>query len=125
MCNATVNFLEENKPFFPPTVNDKALHLFFKNVSGDMLGTENYFEMQPLMGSEDFSFYQETTPGHFSFVGMQNKAHSPMASPHSPYFQVNEEILPYGASLHASMATRFLLDSKTSSPNKSYKKDEL
>ncbi|KAH0873122.1 hypothetical protein HID58_070484 [Brassica napus] len=125
MCNATVDFLEEEKPFFPPTVNDKDLHMFFKNVSGDMLGTQNYVEMQPLMGSEDFSFYQQAMPGHFSFVGMQNEAHSPMASPHSPYFEVNEELLPYGASLHASMATRYLLDLKTSSPNKSYQKDEL
>ncbi|CAN6928846.1 hypothetical protein Bca4012_098752 [Brassica carinata] len=125
MCNATVDFLEEEKPFFPPTVNDKDLHMFFKNVSGDMLGTPNYVEMQPLMGSEDFSFYQQAMPGHFSFVGMQNEAHSPMASPHSPYFEVNEELLPYGASLHASMATRYLLDLKTSSPNKSYQKDEL
>ncbi|KAH0925988.1 hypothetical protein HID58_018244 [Brassica napus] len=120
-----VDFLEEEKPFFPPTVNHKDLHMFFKNVSGDMLGTQNYVEMQPLMGSEDFSFYQQSMPGHFSFVGMQNEAHSPMASPHSPYFEVNEELLPYGASLHASMATRYLLDLKTSSPNKSYQKDEL
>ncbi|KAF3524351.1 hypothetical protein F2Q69_00046769 [Brassica cretica] len=82
-----VDFLQEEKPFFPPTVNDKALHMFFKNVSGDMLGTKNYFEMQPLMGAEDFSFYQVSMPGHFSFVGMQNEAHSPMANPHSPYFE--------------------------------------
>ncbi|CAN7083400.1 unnamed protein product [Brassica oleracea var. botrytis] len=123
MCNATVDFLQEEKPFFPPTVNDKALHMFFKNVSGDMLGTKNYFEMQPLMGAEDFSFYQVSMPGHFSFVGMQNEAHSPMANPHSPYFEVNEEVLPYGASLHASMATRYLLDLKISSPSNS--KDEL
>ncbi|XP_010462018.1 PREDICTED: IAA-amino acid hydrolase ILR1-like 4 isoform X3 [Camelina sativa] len=125
MCNATVDFIEEEKPFFPPTVNDKELHKFFKNVSGDMLGTENYVEMQPLMGSEDFSFYQETIPGHFSFVGMQNKAHSPMASPHSPFFEVNEELLPYGASLHASMATRYLLELKASTLTQSYKRDEL
>uniref|UniRef100_A0A1J3JUX5 IAA-amino acid hydrolase ILR1-like 4 n=1 Tax=Noccaea caerulescens TaxID=107243 RepID=A0A1J3JUX5_NOCCA len=125
MCNATVDFLTEQKPFFPPTVNDKGLYQFFKNVSGDLFGTENYFEMQPLMGSEDFSFYQEAMPGHFGFLGMQNEAHSPMASPHSPYFEVNEELLPYGASLHASMATRYLLDLQTSSPVKSYEKDEL
>ncbi|CAN8288262.1 unnamed protein product [Cochlearia groenlandica] len=126
MCNATVDFLEKDKPFFPPTVNHKALHVFFKNVSGDMLGTENYVEMQPLMGSEDFSFYQEAMPGHFSFVGMQDEDDSPMASPHSPYFEVNEKLLPYGAALHASMATRYLLELKaSSSPSKSYEKDEL
>ncbi|VVB01431.1 unnamed protein product [Arabis nemorensis] len=124
MCSATVDFLEENYPFFPPTVNNEALHQFFKNVSVDLVGIENYNETQPVMVSEDFAFYQEAMPGHFSFVGMQNEAHSPMANPHSPYFEVNEELLPYGASLLASMATRYLLES-SSLPNKSYKNDEL
>lgn len=126
MCNATVDFLEDESPPFPPTVNDKALHLFYKNISVDMLGIENYVETLPVMVSEDFAFYQEQEAlmaGHFSFVGMQIKAHSPMANPHSPYFEVNEELLPYGASLLASLATRYLLES--SSPNKSYIKDEL
>ncbi|XP_010535205.1 PREDICTED: IAA-amino acid hydrolase ILR1-like 4 [Tarenaya hassleriana] len=124
-CNATVDFLE-GKPFFPPTVNDKDLHRFFKNVAGDVLGTENYSEMKPLMGSEDFSSYQEVKPGFFYFVGMQNKGHPPMDNPHSPYFRVNEDSLPYGAALHASLATRYLLESRPngSSPHMSYK-DEL
>ncbi|KAL9309371.1 IAA-amino acid hydrolase ILR1-like 5 [Arabidopsis thaliana] len=120
MCNATVDFLEDETPPFPPTVNNKTLHLFYKNVSVDMLGIENYVETLPVMVSEDFAFYQQAIPGHFSFVGMQNKSHSPMANPHSPFFEVNEELLPYGASLLASLATRYLLDS-SSSPNK----DEL
>lgn len=124
MCNATVDFLEDETPPFPPTENDKTLHLFYENVSVDMLGIENYVETRPVMVSEDFAFYQKEMPGHFSFVGMQNKSHSPMANPHSPYFEVNEELLPYGASLLASLATRYLLES-SSSPNKSYIKDEL
>jgi len=44
MCNATVDFLEDETPPFPPTVNNKTLHLFYKNVSVDMLGIENYVE---------------------------------------------------------------------------------
>ncbi|EOA38760.1 hypothetical protein CARUB_v10010946mg [Capsella rubella] len=124
MCNATVDFLEDVNPPFPPTVNDKDLHLFYESISVDMLGTENYFETLPVMVSEDFSFYQEAMPGHFSFLGMQDKTHSPMANPHSPFFEVNEESLPYGASLLASLATRHLLES-SSSPNKSNMKDEL
>ncbi|KFK28293.1 hypothetical protein AALP_AA8G497500 [Arabis alpina] len=124
MCNATVDFLEENYPPFPPTENDEALHEFYKNVVVDMVGTENYLETLPVMVSEDFAFYKEEMPGHFSFVGMQDESHLPMASPHSPYFEVNEESLPYGASLLASMATRYLLES-SSLPNKSSENDEL
>ncbi|XP_010500765.1 PREDICTED: IAA-amino acid hydrolase ILR1-like 5 [Camelina sativa] len=124
MCNATVDFLEDVFPPFPPTVNNKDLHPFYKSIAVDMLGAENFVATQPVMVSEDFAFYQEAIPGHFSFVGMQNKNHPAMPNPHSPYFEVNEEVLPYGASLLASLATRYLLES-SSSPNKSYMKDEL
>ena len=108
-CNATVNFLEETNPFFPATVNDGTLHEFFHSIAGKMPGIKAN-EMQPLMGSEDFSFYQEVMPGYFFFIGMENPA-SPERLPslHSPYFRVNEDVFPYGAALHASLATSYLL----------------
>ncbi|XP_010545642.1 PREDICTED: IAA-amino acid hydrolase ILR1-like 4 [Tarenaya hassleriana] len=125
-CNATVDFFEEGRPFFPPTVNDKELHRFFKNVTGEMLGMENYEETQPVMGAEDFAFYQEAKPGLFYFLGMEKEGHPRLEGGHSPYFRVNEGSLPYGAALQASLATRYLLEPRPlhSSPQKSYK-DEL
>ncbi|XP_021890248.1 IAA-amino acid hydrolase ILR1-like 4 [Carica papaya] len=125
-CIATVNFFEDTKPLFPPTINDKNLHSYFENVAGDMLGTNNLLDMKPLMGSEDFSFYQEVIPGYFFFIGMQNKSELPLENGHSPYFKINEDVLPIGAALHASLATRFLLQSqpKLDLPEKDYK-DEL
>ncbi|CAL5373891.1 unnamed protein product [Camellia sinensis] len=107
-CNATVDFLEED----PVTVNDKGLHEHFRNVAGDMLGLLNTKDMQPLMGSEDFSFYQEVIPGYFFFLGMRNETNGRLASFHSPYFTINEDSLPYGAALHASLAARYLLEFK-------------
>ncbi|KAL7191214.1 hypothetical protein ACSBR2_023311 [Camellia fascicularis] len=107
-CNATVDFLEED----PITVNDKGLHEHFRNVAGDMLGRLNTKDMQPLMGSEDFSFYQEAIPGYFFFLGMRNETNGRLASFHSPYFTINEDSLPYGAALHASLAARYLLEFK-------------
>ncbi|KAK4839655.1 hypothetical protein QYF36_023750 [Acer negundo] len=109
-CGAAVNFLDKDKPFFPATVNDKDLHDYFQIVARDMLGTDNVKNMNPLMGSEDFSFYQEVLPGYFFFLGMQNETLAKLESVHSPYFKVNEEILPYGAALHASLALRYLLE---------------
>ncbi|KAI5320260.1 hypothetical protein L3X38_039968 [Prunus dulcis] len=34
---------------------------------------------------------------------------------HSPFFRVNEDVLPYGAALHASLATRYLLENQPKS----------
>ncbi|KAF7135487.1 hypothetical protein RHSIM_Rhsim08G0230400 [Rhododendron simsii] len=109
-CNATVDFLVEEKPFFPATINDEGLHEHFLKVAGDMLGIRNIKEMPPMMGSEDFAFYQEVIPGYFFFLGMKSETNEKPASVHSPYFKINEDSLPYGSALHASLATAYLLD---------------
>ncbi|MCL7040281.1 hypothetical protein MKW94_004493, partial [Papaver nudicaule] len=108
-CNATVDFSPDNKISFPVTTNNKVMHKHFENVAGDMLGTDNVQDIQPLMGSEDFSFYSEVIPGYFFFLGMANETRGKLASLHSPYFTINEDALPYGAALHASVAIRYLL----------------
>ncbi|KAG6669215.1 IAA-amino acid hydrolase ILR1-like 4 [Carya illinoinensis] len=109
-CNATVNFFTEEKNFFPPTVNNKGLHEYFLDVAGDMLGTHRVKDLKPLMGSEDFAFYQEVIPGYFFLLGMENGTRGRLESSHSPYFRINEDAFPYGAALHASLAARYLLE---------------
>ncbi|KAL1825420.1 hypothetical protein ACET3Z_012198 [Daucus carota] len=111
-CKASVSF---GKNFYPVTVNNEDLHEHFQTVVKDMLGAENLKEMQPLMGAEDFSFFAEAIPGYFYFVGMHNETQGKPESGHSPYYTVNEDALPYGAALHASLATRYLLENQPKS----------
>ncbi|CAJ2663742.1 unnamed protein product [Trifolium pratense] len=110
-CNATVDFLDEVKPFYPPTINNGDLHEHFVNVAVNMLGINKVESaMSPFMGAEDFSFYQEVIPGYFFFLGMKNAEHERFVpSLHSPYLKINEDGLPYGAALHASLAASYLL----------------
>ncbi|KAL7163429.1 hypothetical protein ACSBR2_039522 [Camellia fascicularis] len=124
-CTATVNF--DNKPLYPSTINNKELHWYFGNVARDMLGEKNVLEMQPLMGAEDFSFFAKAVPGYFYRVGMQNETQGQLGPAHSPYFTVNEDVLPYGAALHASLATRYLLEYQQhkSASSKGSSRDEL
>ena len=75
-----------------------------------MLGGENVMELKPIMGAEDFSFFAEAIPGYFYFLGMQDKTQARLEPGHSPHYTVNEDALPYGAALHASLATRYLLE---------------
>lgn len=111
-CNASVVFSTKDKPFFPATINDEGLHKFFQDVAGDVLGVDNVKEMPPLMGSEDFSFYQEIMPGYFCFIGMDDGKNGTPASLHSPFFKLNEDVLPYGAALHATLAATYLHESQ-------------
>nr|DAD48917.1 TPA_asm: hypothetical protein HUJ06_018854 [Nelumbo nucifera] len=105
-CSAIVDFSVEKKLFFPVTINSEHLHEHFQSVAGDMLGVRNVKDMQPLMGSEDFSFFTEVVPGYYYFLGMQNDARGKLESSHSPNFTINEDALPYGSALQASLAAR-------------------
>ncbi|GAB2292464.1 IAA-amino acid hydrolase ILR1-like 1 [Dionaea muscipula] len=108
-CNATVNFKEDERPFYPVVVNDKDLHDYFVEVAGDVLGHENIKDQKPMMGAEDFAFYGEVVPAYFLWIGMHDESKGKLENVHSPFFRVNEDVLPYGAALHASLATRYLL----------------
>ncbi|KAL8223315.1 hypothetical protein R6Q57_019106 [Mikania cordata] len=107
-CNATVEFSSKDKPFYPAAINDNALHDYFQNVAKEILGPSNVKTMLPLMGSEDFSVYQEMIPGYFYFLGMKPDSNKKPASAHSPFFEVNEDILPFGAAMHASLVVNYL-----------------
>ncbi|KAL5768693.1 hypothetical protein ACOSP7_015239 [Xanthoceras sorbifolium] len=114
-CNATVTFNENGKPFYPVLVNNKDLHEHFRKVAGDMLGFQNLKVMLPLMGAEDFSFYAEAISGYFFCLGLDDKTKGTFESEHSPLFRINEDALPYGAALHASLAMRYLLENQPES----------
>ncbi|KAL8260806.1 hypothetical protein R6Q59_024855 [Mikania micrantha] len=114
-CNATVEFASKDKPFFPATINDAGLHKFFQKVAGSVLGLDNVKEVSPLTAAEDFSFYQEVIPGYFYFIGMKNEKTEKPMSLHSPFFQLNEDVLPYGAAMQASLAATYLLENQSQS----------
>ena len=108
-CNATVDFFEDQFPLYPATTNDADLHEHFLHVARNLLGIDKVLDMQPVTVSEDFAFYQQVLRGYFFMLGMQSATGEPLASVHSPHFTVNEDALPYGAALHASLATSYLL----------------
>lgn len=126
-CNATIDFNTNDRPFYPMTVNDQKLHDHFLKVAGDMLGKENVKEMQPVMGAEDFAFFAEAIPGYFFYLGMKDETKGQFEGGHSPHFRVNEDVLPLGAAIHASLAVRYLLENQPAStlkPKRSFH-DEL
>lgn len=91
-----------------------------------MLGVGNVRDTKPVMGSEDFSFFSEVVPAaYYYFIGMMNESKVPVYPAHSPYFTINEEVLPYGAALHASLAMNYLSENLTPSPSTKEIHDEL
>ncbi|KAE9588087.1 hypothetical protein Lal_00002703 [Lupinus albus] len=108
-CNATVNFLDEEIPYVPPTSNNDDLHQFFQSVAVNLFGVNNVKSSSLIMVSEDFASYQEAMPGYIFLLGMKNISAERLAVPHNPHFKLNEDTLPYGTAIHASLASNYLL----------------
>ncbi|MDL2218093.1 M20 family metallopeptidase [Christensenellaceae bacterium OttesenSCG-928-M15] len=66
-----------------------------------LLLKEDLKPMPHLMIGEDFSFYQQTIPGLFFFVGIAEYSGFPPL--HSPFFNFNEEALLYGLEAYCRM----------------------
>ncbi|KAJ0551868.1 putative peptidase M20, bacterial exopeptidase dimerization domain, IAA-amino acid hydrolase ILR1 [Helianthus annuus] len=100
----------EYYPCVPPTVNDERIYKHVVKVSNMMVGKSNMnMGAGPFMGSEDFAFYLDMIPGTLAFLGMRNVKKGCVHSPHSPYYTVDEDVLPTGSALHAAFAYTYLL----------------
>lgn len=92
----------------PSTVNDPALTALARQVAVAELGEERLAHMDPVMGSEDFSFFSERVPGVFACLGTHNEAKEMVYPNHHPRFTVDEDVLELGVKLHAGFAKAFL-----------------
>ncbi|NWK68683.1 M20 peptidase aminoacylase family protein [Bacillus paramycoides] len=82
----------------PPAVqNDKVLTALSIQIADQM--SLNVISPNPSMAGEDFSFYQQETPGSFVFMGT-NGTHEW----HHPAFTVDEQALPISAEYFALLA---------------------
>ena len=99
-CEATVEY----HSLYPPTVNDGAAWEYAQGVVDGLLGAGAAEEMAPVMGGEDFSFFLQYVPGCFLALGTGNPEKETTVSVHHPRFRVDEDALPLGAAIHASLA---------------------
>jgi IAA-amino acid hydrolase len=108
-CAASVDFFEDQS-FYPPTVNDARMYGHVRRVASQLLGGAAYRDVPPMMGAEDFSFYSQAVPAGFYYIGVRNETLGSVHTGHSPYFMIDEDVLPTGAAVHAAIAERFLAD---------------
>jgi hippurate hydrolase len=86
---------------YPVTVNDAAAADLALGVAEDLFGGESVVELHnPSMGAEDFSYFLETLPGAFIWLGVGEE----VSGLHTPKFAFDEEILPRGSALLAALA---------------------
>jgi len=90
---------------YPATVNTAPEAAFAGHVAASLVGQEHVLrDVEPSMGAEDFSFMLQVRPGAYLRVGQGAENGVGSCSLHNSRYDFNDEILPLGAALHASLA---------------------
>lgn len=95
---------------YPITYNDPALTEKTVPTLKRVAGGDHVIIVNPTLGAEDFSFYEEKVPGLFYWLGTRppNETAEEAASNHSPLFYVDESGLELGVRSLAHVAVDFL-----------------
>ena len=92
---------------YPPVVNDVKMSELARTAIAASLGAQHLMPMQPIMGAEDFALMLQKVPGAFMWLGAALKK---PREHHHPQFDVDETVLPLGATALAAMAVQALTD---------------
>jgi hippurate hydrolase len=96
-ATATVHY----ERIYPATINSPRETEFAADVAESLVGPENVVRnMEPSMGAEDFSFMLQVKPGAYLRIGQGGEGSCML---HMARYDFNDEILPLGSALHASL----------------------
>ncbi len=96
-ATATVNY----ERIYPATVNTEREAEFVADVAQALVGADHVVrDMEPSMGAEDFSFMLQAKPGAYLRLGQGGEGSCML---HNSRFDFNDDILPLGAAIHASL----------------------
>jgi hippurate hydrolase len=100
-CAATLAY----ERYYPATVNDPQCAQHALDAGKALIGEATRLDA-PAFTSEDFAFMLQRIPGAYIWLGQGSPSHS--APLHSPGYDFNDEVLPLGAGLLATLAERRL-----------------
>jgi hippurate hydrolase len=92
---------------YPATVNTEREAEFARDVAVELIGEENVvWNLDPSMGSEDFSFMLQEKPGAYVRLGQGGMESGCFL--HNTTYDFNDEVIPLGAGFLAALAERAL-----------------
>jgi len=91
---------------YPVTFNDPKLTARMLPTLSRVAGEGKVLDVPPMLGAEDFSFFQQQIPGLFVFIGGRTPGTPADNWPanHSPRFHLDEAMLPLGVRTLANLA---------------------
>jgi hippurate hydrolase len=92
---------------YPATINSAAEARFAAHVAEDVVGRDNVVhDLDPSMGSEDFSFMLQRRPGAYARLGQGGIGGAPACFLHDSRYDFNDSVIPIGAGYLAALAER-------------------
>ena len=89
---------------YPATINTAPEARFAGDVAESLVGASNLVrDLEPSMGAEDFSFMLRVKPGAYMRLGQGADNGLGSCYLHNSRYDFNDEVLPLGAALHASL----------------------
>jgi amidohydrolase len=99
-ATATVRY----ERLYPATINSVAQAQFATQVAAALVGKDRVVpDLEPSMGAEDFSFMLQAKPGAYLRLGQGLDRGEGACGLHNSRYDFNDDILPLGAALHASL----------------------
>ena len=99
-ATATVHY----ERIYPATVNTEKEAAFAADVAQSLVGPDHVTrDLEPSMGAEDFSYMLQVKPGAYMRIGQGGTTGVGSTSLHNSRYDFNDDILPLGSALHASL----------------------
>lgn len=100
-ATATVHY----ERLYPATINSPREAQFAADVAQSLVGADHVVRnLEPSMGAEDFAFMLQARPGAYLRIGQGADNGVGSCFLHNSRYDFNDDILPLGAALHASLA---------------------
>src|SRR5690606_20170214 len=92
----------------PVTINHAGAAAYVTRIAREVAGEAHTHEnFPPILGSEDFAYYQQARPGCYYFLGTRPRDRAQVPLCHHPQFDFNEDVLPLAIRMHCEIARRF------------------
>jgi len=89
---------------YPATINSADETRFAADVASSLVGADHVVrDLEPSMGSEDFSFMLQVKPGAYMRIGQGAENGVGSCLLHNTRYDFNDDILPLGAALHSAL----------------------
>ncbi|MCM8823419.1 MAG: M20 family metallopeptidase [Candidatus Omnitrophica bacterium] len=95
--------------YYPGSANNSELNKIVEKVAKEIVGTKNIYKYQyPFFESEDISYFFRIVPGTVFSLGIRNPKKGIIYPAHSPYFDIDEDVLPIGVAVLTGCLIEYL-----------------